>query len=160
MSSAMNTPDLLVPGETAEAYFALARELMLAGKSLDAIRCAERAFDLDPDCPEHASLFALLIARERGQLKRGLELAHRAVEKGGPEPELCNNLAAIYLKAERRSDALRWVETGLERAPNHPGLIAQRNKLGLRRPPVLRFLPRQHPVNKYLGLWAHRLRLR
>jgi len=148
------------PAESADSLFGMARELMASGKGLDAVRCAEKAVELAPDNPAYVSLLGLLIARERGQLKRGLELAHQAVERGERDPDLCLNLASIYVKAERRDEAVRWIDAGLERAPAHEGLRDTRKKLGVRRPPVLRFLPRNHPVNKMLGLMARRLRLR
>ncbi len=148
------------PVESAESWFGTARELMDAGKGLDAIRCVENAVELAPDNPAYVSLLGLLIARERGQLKRGLELAHQAVEQGERDPDLCLNLASIYVKADRRDEAVRWIDAGLERSPGHEGLMQQRVALGIRRPPVLRFLPRAHPVNKMLGLMAARLGLR
>ncbi len=147
-------------GDSARELFELARELMGQGNCLDALKCAERAMHHEPRNPAYVSLFGLLIARERGQLKRGLELAEKAVEDGGFDPDLCLNVASIYLKAERRADALRWIEAGLERSPGHAGLEQERSVLGVRRPPVLRFLPRSHPLNKLLGLVGSRLGLR
>jgi tetratricopeptide (TPR) repeat protein len=147
-------------GATAEEWCARARELMAAGKGLDALSCAERAARLAPDSPEYVSLFALLIIRERGQVKRGLGLAESVAEKAGGDPEACLNLSAIYAKLKRRNEALRWIQTGLERAPDHAGLLAQRRSVGVRRRPVLPFLKRNNPLNKYLGLLAAFLRLR
>lgn len=148
------------PVESAESWYGTARELMDAGKGLDAIRCVENAVELAPANPAYLSLLGLLIARERGQLKRGLELAHQAVEQGARDPELCLNLAWIYLKADRRDEAVRWIDAGLEKTPGHEGLARERRLLGMRRPPVLGFLPRSHPLNKVLGLMGARLGLR
>jgi hypothetical protein len=35
--------------------------------------------------------------------------------------------------------------------PRNPALVLEWRRLGIRRPPVLRFLPRRHPLNRLLG---------
>ncbi|HEY6100595.1 MAG TPA: hypothetical protein VIW03_14255, partial [Anaeromyxobacter sp.] len=45
---------------------------------------------------------------------------------------------------------------GLSLWPDHPGLVAARDAMGLRRPPVIPFLSRRNPLNVALGKLRHR----
>jgi hypothetical protein len=52
------------------------------------------------------------------------------------------------------------VLAGLAVDNRHPGLLELRRRLGVRQPPVLRFLSRSHPLNVWLGRARHSSRER
>jgi Tfp pilus assembly protein PilF len=81
----------------------------------------------------------------------------RSLELGFSEPENYLNLAWVHLLARDRAAAARAIERGLEADPKHAGLLALRGRIGVRRPPVLVFLPRANPLNVWLGRVRHAL---
>jgi hypothetical protein len=58
-----------------------------------------------------------------------------------------------------KSEAIRYLRRGLMIDPANAGLAEDLERLGRRRMPVLQFLPRNHPVNRWLGRMRHRLGL-
>jgi hypothetical protein len=55
-----------------------------------------------------------------------------------------------------KSEAIRYLRRGLMIDPGHGALAAELEQLGRRQLPVLQFLPRNHPVNRWLGRMRHR----
>lgn len=88
----------------------------------------------------------------RGRHEQGLALCRRAVEVEFYQPENWVNLANVLLQREDRAEAIRAVQQGLELDPNFAPLVELHASLGMRRPPVLGFLERSNPVNRFLGL--------
>ena len=111
---------------------------------------------------EHAGLPGLFyaylgygIARFEGHREQGLELCRRAVEMEHYQPECYVFLARTHLMMEDRRSAFQVVELGLEIDAANEDLLRIRDGLGKRRPPVLRFLPRRHFANRWLGRVRH-----
>ena len=98
------------------------------------------------------------IARCEGRLAEGLKLCHHAVKMEFYQPENYLNLARTQLLAKDRSGAVEAIQGGLAVDPNHVELRALARELGVRRPPVVRFLSRDNPVNRLLGWLRHNLR--
>lgn len=88
----------------------------------------------------------------------GVLYCDQALRLAGPEPELLLNQARVHLALGQRERAVRSIQRGLERAPEHPALKAAQEALGWRRRPVLPFLSRNSFVNRGLGRLRHRLR--
>jgi hypothetical protein len=65
------------------------------------------------------------------------------------------NLAEIYVAADRKQDAADTLVRGLRYAPHDQRLKISLDRLAMRRPPVLPFLPRAHAVNRNLGKLRH-----
>jgi hypothetical protein len=123
---------------------------------LEAMRCFERAFAQAPDNPTTQSRLGLLLALERGQIRRGLELCNRATAAcGNADAWLC--LARVELRAGDKQRALQSARSGLQKDADHRGLGRLLEELGIRRAPVFSFLRRSHPINRYLGMLRHKL---
>jgi len=67
------------------------------------------------------------------------------------------NLAVAELKVRDRRRAVDAIRAGLIIERDHRGLSSLRRKIGERRAPVLRFLSRDHALNKMLGRLTYRL---
>jgi tetratricopeptide (TPR) repeat protein len=118
----------------------------------------ERAAQLGA-APLHLSYLGYCIARERGQLKKGIALCKDALAQ---EPDIADhflNLGRIHLMAGNKMEAIRIFREGLAHGPNQE-LINELDALGTRKSPVIKFLHRNNPINKYLGKLFHRLGLR
>jgi tetratricopeptide (TPR) repeat protein len=99
------------------------------------------------------SALGLCYAMARDNLMSGLTYCQRAISMDPSQPNFYYNLGLIYLKAGDKKKAIAAFRKGLKLNPEHSGIWSQISQLGLRKQPVLSFLPRQHFLNKYLGLW-------
>ena len=98
------------------------------------------------------------IARFKGRPRDGVALCEHAVKIEFFQPDNQFNLARTYLLVGSREKAVAALHRGLKLDPDHGGLRALATQMGRRRPPVLRFLSREHPLNRVLGRLRHQLR--
>ena len=90
----------------------------------------------------------------------GLNLCRHAAGMETVEADVFLNLALAELQLQHRKRACRALAVGLRIDPRHKGLLKLRSKIGMRRRPVIRFLKRDHPLNKWLGKATYRARMR
>lgn len=119
-------------------------------------RAFERAHRRDSRDPRFMSWYGLTLVLVEKNSLLGIELCDQALRAVGPDPELLLNLARVHLALNQRERAVRAILRGLEAFPDHPGLIAARDGIGIRRPPVISFLSRDNPLNRILGRLRHR----
>ena len=103
------------------------------------------------------SYLGCAVARTGARTSEGLALCEQAVQVEFYQPENYVNLARTHLLAGRRLSALRAVEQGLRVDPEDQRLHELLHRIQLRRTPVLPFLARSNPINKYVGMIRHRL---
>ena len=84
-------------------------------------------------------------------MRGGLHQCRRAAQMDPITLEVWWNLGRVALKAGRRGEAYRAFREGLRIHPGHPSLSRCLLRMGRRRPRVLSFLSRRHPVNVLLG---------
>jgi hypothetical protein len=142
----MNTIEKLTP----EEHFSRGLALLDAGRT-EAFEHLSRAYLADPESPRRRSAYGLGLALVRGQFVAGIELARRAVQQACADPDLYLDLARIHLALGAKAEAIRNMRRGLMVAPEHERLHSELAKLGVRRQPPLRFLPRNHLLNRALG---------
>jgi hypothetical protein len=116
----------------------------------------ERAHRRDPRNPEAMSWYGLTLVLVERNSNLGVMLCDQALRAAGPEPELLLNVARVHLALNQRERAVRAILRGLEHWPGDPRFAAARDAIGIRRPPVLGFLPRGNPLNRVLGKLRHR----
>jgi len=112
-----------------------------------------------PESSEMISLMGYSLAKESGQLKEGIALCTKAISLSPNHSEHYLNLGRIYLLANRKDSAIRIFKTGL-RVRNDPRIISELKKLGIRKPPFLRSLSRNHLLNILAGRVFKMLNLR
>lgn len=95
------------------------------------------------------------LARYQGELAEGRKLCRQALELDPYQPEIYHCLARIHIAARDRRSAIDAIERGLQIEADHALLLTLRTDLGERRPPVVRALPRRHPMNQVLGRLRH-----
>lgn len=91
------------------------------------------------------------IARCEGRRHVGLELCRHAVELQPFQPVNHLNLARTYLLIGNRRLALRSLKKGLAIDSTHRELLELSREMGVRRRPPIPFLPRENPLNRWLG---------
>jgi predicted Zn-dependent protease len=142
----------------AEKLFAQALEALATDDTLAALSYLERAFKVR-DFPGWYSYLGLCIARERGQHRKGIELCQASLAAEPDNPVHFLNLGRVYLVSGDREATLRTLREGMAQGGN-PELSRLLNSLGERKPPLIKALSRDNPLNRYLGLLLHRLGLR
>lgn len=104
------------------------------------------------------SYYAVCQAMVSARTRRALTLCETALGTCGPEPDLWMNLGLVRLRARQRDLAREAFREGLRLSPGHPDLLMTMQRLRRRRPPVFRFLPRHHPLNRISGRVLSQLR--
>lgn len=127
----------------------LGKEALEAHRFTEAQRYLHAALERQRT-PEHLSLYALAFAQATGNVKIAIAWCQEAVKK---EPRNSNHflrLGTVYLAAGRKKEAVRTLHLGL-RVGKNPAITKLLQTLGQRERPVLPFLSRGNPLNKYLG---------
>jgi hypothetical protein len=91
-------------------------------------------------------------------VEEGLKLCQHSIKVEFYQPENYVNLARTYLLSNDRSGVVRTVRSGLKIDPQNPELLELYNDLGIRKLPVLSFLSRSNPINRFLGSLRHAAR--
>jgi hypothetical protein len=125
-------------------------------QGLDILRRVAATDDRQGDLPGlFYSYLGFGIARFDRRVREGLQLCEHAVKREFYQPENYLNLARTELLAGRREAAIEAIAAGRRIDPEHAGLAALHDEVGVRRPPVLPFLSRRSLVNRLLGRLRH-----
>ncbi|HVS02215.1 MAG TPA: hypothetical protein VMT16_05555 [Thermoanaerobaculia bacterium] len=95
------------------------------------------------------------LARRQHKVGEGLAMCKRAVKMEFYQPEVYLNLSRTLVLAGNRKAAVDVLKKGLKVDPGDSGLLMLRTQLGWRERPVLPFLRRTHPLNRFLGRFRH-----
>jgi tetratricopeptide (TPR) repeat protein len=147
-----------MPDSEAEILFTSGLKALARGDTLTALGLFEKAVQKE-DKPTYCCYLALCIARERGQFQHAVTLCEKAKAREPQNPLHYLNLGKVYLYAGKKDDAIRAFREGLSRGKDQ-AIIDELNKLGTRKPPLIPFLRRSNPVNRFLGIILKRLGLR
>ncbi len=140
-------------GPVAEADPRIREALLLFTEGLHdrSARMLARAEDLTPADPRVTALAAAHRAVAAGRLQPGIQCCLQLLETRPDLPDLYAVLGILLRKGKQRAQAHDAFRMGLRLAPAHPGLHACLAAMGARREPVLPFLPRSHPANRWCG---------
>lgn len=140
------------------------RKLISKKRYEEAEELVRIALEESPDDPVLRSFFGFLVAKEKANIKDGTIHCQDALKIAIRTHQPDINIALIYLNLGRvhllnndRRAAIRAFKTGLGYDPDNRDINEELVKLGIRKKPVISFLPRSHPINKYLGLLRERL---
>ncbi|MDX1383874.1 MAG: hypothetical protein R3190_09550 [Thermoanaerobaculia bacterium] len=128
-------------------------ELCRAGDWATGVEMLSRVAEVDADWEPGlaGSYLGYGLASVRGEVDEGLSYCWAAVRREVWEADNHLNLARTYLLRREKKLAVAAIELGLSIDPRHSGLQSLRKRLGIRRKPVLGFLPRGHSLNVALG---------
>ena len=144
--------------KTAAELFAKGKDALVNDHTYLARVCFENALN-EERTPVHCAYFALALAKSRGDFERAVKLADDSI---AAEPENSEHYlikGKILVLAGRRQEALDILRSGAQ-IDRNPEILHELESLGMRGKPVLTGLPRNHPLNKILGLLFARLGLR
>ncbi len=144
--------------DDAEKQFQLARKAIEEEDFTTALTHMENAFALHDD-PGWHSYLGLCIALERKEFQVAEALCRASIEHDDADPVHYLNLGKVYLASGRKREALETLRAGMAKGGNER-ILALLLDLGTRQPQLLRFLKRNHPLNKFLGNLLHRRAVR
>ena len=137
-------------GSDKEGLLKKGLEAIAQGDTLSALSYFEKAINIEKS-PAVCSSYAFCIAKERGQVSNAISLCEEAIQKEPGNSLHYLNLGRIYLIDNNRIEAIKTFREGLNYEAN-PLIVDELNKLGPRKPPILPFLKRSNPINRYLGI--------
>jgi tetratricopeptide (TPR) repeat protein len=147
-------------------YLVDIRKLLKEKKYRAAMDIVDDALQHDGNDPFLLSFSGYLEARLFRRYKEGIDTCKRAIGLLGPKvpfgqefflPLLYLNLGKAYVEAGKRRGAVAAFKKGLSMDPENKDLLWETKKLGMRKPPIVPFLDRSNPLNKYLGIVRHKL---
>jgi tetratricopeptide (TPR) repeat protein len=145
------------PSDAGMTEFKECLKFLRDGRADDALTHARRALGISPKNPFYLSYTGLLAAMAEKRFGDGMALCQEALGMKVNHAQLYLNLADVYQQAGRQSDAIHVLEKGLVSAGRDFRIRRALERIGVRRPPVISFLHRSHPLNRALGRWRHQL---
>lgn len=147
--------------QQAEESFQQGLERLNDGQGIEALAYFNAALEIErrvgQDRPQarYLSYYSLCLSLTHGPIDEAVRCARMAVQMENYRPELWYNLGQVLLAAHKRSRAHHAFCSGLRMQPNHAQLRHAVESMGIRRKPVLPFLPRSSPINIFLGRLIH-----
>jgi tetratricopeptide (TPR) repeat protein len=148
----------MMPISESEELFERGVRAVDTGNWLSALAYFEKAVQIE-NRPVYNSYLAACIAKERGQYNKAVTLCREAIEMEPENSAHHLNLGRIYLLQGLKKEAMKAFREGL-RHDREERIIRELDSLGTRKSPVIRFLKRDNPVNKYIGILLSKMRLR
>lgn len=136
---------------SARAAVERGQALLQAGDAAAAIEPLREAQAAAPENAQIRSTLGLAMALGSRDFEAARMLCESAAKQEFFNPELYLNLARVYISFGRRPEALRYLRRGQMIDPGHMAIREAIRELGLRRVPIVPFLPRRHVVNRMLG---------
>ena len=132
---------------------ALQRKLYYLARS-----CFEQALSLQ-ESAEVSSHLAFCMAKSGADRRQALKLAEAALQREPDNLDLQLNLGRVQIIAGSKEQGLKTLRKGVQLGGGKE-FLAELTKWGTRTPPPIPSLPRNHPLNKYLGILMFKLGLR
>jgi hypothetical protein len=109
--------------------------------------------------PVACSYLAYCRAKVKGSYREAILLARKALDADPGNPVHYGNLGRILLLAGEMVEGIAMLRQGLQRGEDID-ILKELERLGIRKRPIFRNLPRHHPLNKYPGMLLSRLGMR
>ena len=145
--------------EDPEELFKAGLYLLKRDRLQEALAAFKKALYIRDREPRYMSYAGLALALN-GKTKEAVLLCEKALQKESFRQEFFLNMGRVYLIYGNRRKALMTFRKGMALDRENRQIRGELERMGIRKPPVFRFLDRNHPVNKWSGKMLHRLRLR
>lgn len=155
----METPIAAFVDETHESkvLFNQALEMLSRSHVRGAIKHLEEALQISPNNAAYLSHYGLCVAMDREDYDAALKLCERALKIDPKDVVSRVNLGKVYRLRGDNGAAYDEFLRAWRDDKSHPAPASELSRMGIRRPPVLRFLPRSHWLNVKLGRLRARL---
>jgi tetratricopeptide (TPR) repeat protein len=137
---------------TADEHFRRGIEALSNDDHAVALEHFRAAQKVDPSSARYRSYFGLCLGIAERRFDQALELCRAAAKEEFFNPDLYRNLASVHLAFGFKAEAIRYLRRGLMIDPANQEIGQDLQRLGVRRSPVLTFLPRRHLLNRWIGV--------
>jgi Flp pilus assembly protein TadD len=135
-----------------QALFNRAQEQINRNRHREALHHLRKALEISPYNPHYLSLYGYCLAKERETYDTAIDLCKRALRLKPSDADILVNLGRVQRLSGDNSNAHGTFLRAWEKKKGHSGAATELSRMGVRRRPVLPFLPRSHWSNKYLGM--------
>ncbi len=142
------------------------KALLQKKNNKEALELLTLALDQYPHEPFLLSYYGCLEAIINKNHAYGIEICSKAIKMleekmpFGQEifyPTFYLNLGRAYFAAKKKKEAVKAYQKGLTFDKENKDIIWEMKKLGMRKMPVIPYLKRSNPINKYIGMMLHAL---
>jgi len=126
-----------------------------ADREDEALALLRRALRIDPENPRTLSLYGYALAKAHGDYREALRLCRIALRLAPGDAELKTNLGRVYRLRGNNGAAHRSFLDAWRNDKRNAGAASELARMGIRRPPILSFLARDHWCNRLLGRLRH-----
>jgi tetratricopeptide (TPR) repeat protein len=144
------------PGE-AQRLYEEARACILGHREVEAFEILQEVLWLDPQHVEALSAFGLCLAKVHGDLAQALDICGQALRLAPTNTEIRTNLGRVHRLRGDNAAAHKVFLAAYRSNPVNVAPAAELTRMGVRRPAILPFLPREHWCNRWLGRLRHRI---
>jgi tetratricopeptide (TPR) repeat protein len=157
----------ITQNRTCKDYIKKTEALLKSNNQKEALRLLTNAIEHYPNNPFICSYQGCLEAIVNKKYSKGVNTCRNAFKvlkeqvPFGEEfffPILYLNLGKTYLAANKRKEAYASFKKGLDIDEENRDILNEMKKLGIRRKPLLSFLKRSNPLNKYIGKLSHKFK--
>ncbi len=141
----------------ADEHFQRGQECLRSDQPGTALEHFRAAHSLQRENPRYQSYYGLCVALVERRFNKALELCSAAVKEEFFNPDLYLNLARVHMAFGFKAEGMRYLRRALMIDPESAAARTELRTLGERGRPVLRFLPRRHLLNRWLGRARQRL---
>lgn len=134
-----------------KVLFNQALELIARNRLSDAMGKLEEALQIAPRNGAYLSYYGLCVATEREDFDAAVKLCERAIKLNPDDPVVRVNLGKVHRLQGNNAEAYDEFLEAWETDRLHPAPAAELSRMGIRRPPVIPFLPRSNWLNIRLG---------
>jgi len=149
----METQTVALLNETHESkvLFNQALEMLSRSHVRGAIKHLEEALQISPNNAAYLSHYGLCVAMEREDYDAAVKLCERALKIDPKDVVSRVNLGKVYRMQGDNSSAYEEFLRAWRADKSHPAPASELTRMGIRRPPLVRFLSRSHWLNVKLG---------
>ncbi len=133
----------------ATELFSMGTESLGQGNTAQALDYFTKGIAIERN-PLYLSSLAFCLAKQKKEFAKAISLCKEAVKHDPKNVVHFLQLGKIHLLEGKKNDAIRIFRLGL-RIEKDPTLVRELNRLGCRTNPVIPFMARSNPLNKYLG---------
>ena len=151
-------PPAMDPNASTNTLLDQGRRRLEQGQGEEALQYLSLAYSQAPHHARIRSYYGLALAIVERRFAEAVELCNSSLKQEFFNPDLYHNAARAYLEFGFKADAIRCLRRGRMIDPSHKAITQLLSDLGMRHGPLLRFLPRAHRLNVWIGQARYRLR--
>lgn len=117
----------------------------------EAHKLFQKAYEMYPTSPKIMSWLGYTSALVENKVASGVQLCKKAIDSDIPDAMFYRNIGKLYLMQKNKRAAIGAFSKGLQIDKGNRYILKEWKVLGFRRTPFLKFLPREHGLNKFFG---------